>query len=280
MPQPTLLAIFAHPDDEAFGTGGSLSRYAASGVQVALICATRGEVGEISDPSYATPDTLGEVRESELRCAAETMGIKELIFMNYRDSGMVGTPENDDPRAFINAPAGEVIHSLVSAIRRIQPDVVVTFEPNGGYGHPDHITIHKHTVAAFHLAADPATPALADGERPWQASRLFYTAIPRSFFLEMRQQLQQAGEDVEQFASFEERGWPDEQVTVTLDVSATVEDKWQALHCHRTQFGPKNLFRRLPEPVVKQLMSREHFALAWPASPSGLKMADLFEGLA
>ena len=194
MEKPTLLAIFAHPDDEAFGTGGSLSRYAASGAQVALICATRGEVGEISDSSFATPETLGEVRESELRCAAETMGVNELIFLDYRDSGMVGTPENDDPRAFINASASEVVQSLVSAIRRIQPDVVVTFEPNGGYGHPDHIAIHKHTVAAFHAAADPAYHAPGG---PWQAARLFYTAIPRSFFLEMRRQLQEAGEDVE-----------------------------------------------------------------------------------
>jgi len=280
MPTPTLLAIFAHPDDEAFGTGGSLARYAASGAQVALICATRGEVGEISDPSFATPETLGEVRESELRCAAETMGVRELVFLDYRDSGMIGTPENQDPRAFINAPAAEVVQSLVSAIRRIRPDVVVTFEPNGGYGHPDHIAIHKHTVAAFHLAADPAYRAANALEQPWQASRLFYTALPRSFFLEMRDQLLAAGEDVEQFSSFEERGWPDEQVTVTLDVSATVDDKWLALNCHRTQFGPKNLFRRLPEPTVKRLMSREHFALAWPVPPPGFKMADLFEGLA
>ncbi len=279
MEKPTLLAIFAHPDDEAFGTGGSLAHYAASGVQVALICATRGEVGEISDPSFATPETLGEVREGELRCAAETMGVRELLFLDYRDSGMVGTPENQDPRAFINAPADAVVRSLVSAIRRIRPDVVVTFEPNGGYGHPDHIAIHKHTVSAFHLAADPAYPPGIEGEQPWQASRLFYTAIPRSFFHEMRQQLTAAGEDVEQFASFEERGWPDEQVTVTLDVSATVDDKWQALNCHRTQFGPKNLFRRLPEPAVKRMMGTEHFALAWPASPPGFKMADLFEGL-
>jgi LmbE family N-acetylglucosaminyl deacetylase len=279
MEKHTLLAIYAHPDDEAFGTGGSLSRYAASGVQVGLICATRGEVGEISDPSFATPETLGEVRESELRCAAETMGVRELIFLNYRDSGMVGTPENQDPRAFINAPADEVVCYLVSAIRRIRPDVVVTFEPNGGYGHPDHIAIHKHTLSAFHLAADGAYSTGGAGEQPWQAARLFYTAIPRSFFEQMRAQLEAAGEDMQQFANFEERGWPDDQVTVTLDVSATVDDKWQALNCHRTQFGPKNLFRRMPEPIVKQMMSREFFAMAWPEPPPGYKMADLFEGL-
>ena len=178
MDKPTLLAVFAHPDDEAFGTGGSLSRYAASGAQVALICATRGEVGEISDPSFATPETLGEVRESELRCAAETMGVQELIFLNYRDSGMAGTPENQDTRAFINAPAEQVVPQLVSAIRRLRPEVVVTFEPNGGYGHPDHIAIHKHTVAAFHAAADPAYHTGNGLQQPWQASRLFYYCHP------------------------------------------------------------------------------------------------------
>ena len=120
----SLLAVFAHPDDEAFGTGGTLSQYAVDGTKVYLVCATRGEVGEISDPSYATPETLGQVREGELRCAAETMGVAELIFLDYRDSGMVGTPENVDPRAFINAPAAEVVQLLVSAICRIQPDVV------------------------------------------------------------------------------------------------------------------------------------------------------------
>jgi len=274
---PTLLAVFAHPDDEAFGTGGSLSRYAASGVRVALVCATRGEVGEISDPSYATPETLGAVREAELRCAAETMGIAELIFLDYRDSGMAGTPENLHPRAFINAPTSDVVPTLVGIMRRIRPDVVVTFEPNGGYGHPDHIAIHRHTVAAFHAAADASQhPNLGS---PHQAKRLFYTAIPTSFFLEMRDLLAAIGEDTAEFSRFEEYGWPDERVNVVLDVSSTVEEKWQALNCHRTQFGPKNLFRRLPEQFAKQLMSYEHFALAWPEPPPGLRLTDLFEGL-
>ncbi len=94
----TLLALFAHPDDEAFGTGGTLSQYAAAGADVTLVCTTRGEVGEIAEGTGATPETLGEVREAELRCAAETVGVRELIFLGYRDSGMAGTPENADPR--------------------------------------------------------------------------------------------------------------------------------------------------------------------------------------
>lgn len=275
----SLLAIFAHPDDEAFGTGGTISRYAAEGVKTYLVCATRGEAGEISDPSLATPDTLGQVREGELRCAAETMGIAELIFLDYRDSGMAGSPENQNPRAFINAPVDEVIARLVAIIRRLRPQVIATFEPNGGYGHPDHIAIHRHTVAAFHAAAQPNfRPELG---RPWQAARLFYTAIPRSFFIEMRQQLEALGEDTHDLDSFNDPsvGWPDEQVHVHLDVSSTVDSKWEALNCHRTQFGPGNLFRRLPEEQVKALMSVEHYALAWPEPQPGLRLSGLFAGL-
>ena len=138
-----------------------------------------------------------------MRCAAETMGISELIFLGYRDSGMVDTAENAD-RAYINAPAEEVIPRLVGIIRRVQPQVVVTFEPNGGYGHPDHIAIHRHTVAAFHAAADPSR--YPEQGLAWQADRLFYTAIPRSFFLRMRDEMTALEMDTSQFDRFEEGG--------------------------------------------------------------------------
>jgi len=275
-----LLAIFAHPDDEAFGTGGTLAHYAAEGANVYLVCATRGEAGEIADPSYATPETLGQVREAELRCAAETVGIKEVVFLGYRDSGMSGSPENADPRAFINAPASDVVPQLAGIMRRIRPQVVITFEPNGGYGHPDHIAIYRHTVAAFHAAADPAFHP--EQGPAWRADRLFYTAIPRSFFLDMRDEMAARGMDTSEFARFEEGGgggWPDEAVNATINVAGSVEAKWEALHCHRTQFGPGNLFRRLPEDLVKRMMSREYFAQAWPEPSPGLRLAGLFDGL-
>jgi N-acetyl-1-D-myo-inositol-2-amino-2-deoxy-alpha-D-glucopyranoside deacetylase len=279
MIQYSLLASFAHPDDEAFGTGGTIARYAEQGIRVDLICATRGEAGEIAEGSDATPQNLGSVREYELRCAAETMGIHELIFLEYRDSGMKGSTDNEDPRAFINADGDEVVSKLVSIIRRLKPLVVVTFEPNGGYGHPDHIAIHRHTVKAFHLAGDANShPELGEA---WQASRLFYTSIPRSFFKEMRAQLEAEGIDTSDFERFEDAafGWPDEKINAILDVSSSVEEKWDALNCHRTQFGPGNLFRRLPDSKVKQLMSKEHFSLVWPEPEPGLVMQDLFEGL-
>jgi len=275
----SLLAVFAHPDDEAFGTGGTLAHYAAQGVRVDLVCATRGEAGEIADPALATHETLGAVRESELRCAAGMLGINEVIFLGYRDSGMAGTPENADPRAFVNISAEEVVSRLVGIIRRLRPQVVITFEPEGGYGHPDHKAIHRHTVAAFHAAADAS--AFPEQGPAWQAARLYYTAIPRSFFRQIRERMEAMGIDTSDFfrPGQPERGWPDEEVHCTVDVSAEVQAKWAALECHRTQFGPGNMFRRLPEVLVKQMLSREHFAQAWPAPPPVTCQGDLFAGL-
>ena len=127
----TLLAIYAHPDDEASSGGGTLARYAADGVNVALVCATRGEVGEIADDSLATPETLSQVREQELRNAADALGVGEVVFLSYRDSGMAGTDDNDNPAALVNAPEDEVVSQLVGVIRRLKPQVIMTFDPTG-----------------------------------------------------------------------------------------------------------------------------------------------------
>ena len=272
----SMLVVFAHPDDEAFGTGGTLAKYASTGVRTTLICATRGEVGEISDPELATPDTLSSVREQELLCSAETLGIEEVIFLGYRDSGMIGTPDNEHPDAFMQADEEEVIARLVGIVRRVKPQIVLTFEPNGGYGHPDHIAIHNHTVSAFHKAAQEDC-GVELGEA-WRADRLIYTAIPKSFFVEMRSRLRALGEDTSDLDRFDETGtvWSDDQVDVEVDVSDVVDRKWSALQCHQTQFGPDNLFRRLPDEDAKALMSREYFAIAWPEISREEPSSDLF----
>jgi LmbE family N-acetylglucosaminyl deacetylase len=278
MTKPTILLCYAHPDDESFGTGGMMAHFGANGAIVALVCATRGEVGEISDPALATPDTLPQVREAELRCACDALHVSELIFLDYRDSGMVDTPPNQDPRAFMNQPAEAVVPRLVGIIRRLRPQVVITFDPTGGYGHPDHLAIHRHTVAAFHAAADPAQ--FPEQGAAWQAARLLYGVIPRGFFAGMRAQLAEMGVDTSDWDDFDERefGWPDDQIDFELDVSDTVAAKWAALECHRTQFGADNPFNKLPEDVVRQMMSREFFVQAWPETKPGTA-ADVFAGL-
>lgn len=278
-PQRALLGAFAHPDDESFGTGGLLARYVAEGAHVSLVCATNGEVGEISDSSLATPETLGDVRVGEMKEAARVLGISELIMLGYRDSGMPGTAENSDPRAFAQAPDDEVVSRLVGIIRRLRPQVVVTFDPNGGYGHPDHISIHLHTVAAFHASGDPER--FPEEGAPWQPARLFYSAIPRSAFKEMREHMESAGIDTSEFEHFEEAviGWPDDQINVIMDVTDTIDTKWRALQSHRTQLGGDNFFSRLPEAVIKQMLSRETFVQAWPEPSEGLRLTHLFDGL-
>lgn len=270
-----LLAVFAHPDDESFGTGGTLARYAAEGYPVALVCATRGEVGEVSDPSLATPQMLGRVREGELRAAARALGIQEVILLDYRDSGMDGTPENQDPRAFINAPEGEVVEHLTRIIRDLRPEIVLTFEPGGGYGHPDHIAISRYTTAAFHAASDPQR--FPEAGSTFTPSRLFYTAIPTKFFAEMRAHMEARGLDTSTLDQILLRpSFNDDLITTLMDVAAYNEAKWNAVNAHRTQFGPDNLFRRLPEDLVRELMSREYFSQAHPPVDGGGISSDLF----
>jgi LmbE family N-acetylglucosaminyl deacetylase len=277
----TLLAVYAHPDDEVFGLGGTLSRYSEEGVHTVLVCATRGEVGEISDAALATPETLAEVRTRELECSAEMLGVKELIFLDYRDSGMEGTPENDDPRCFVQANADEVVAKLVRIIREKRPQVVLTFEPFGGYGHPDHIATYRHTTAAFEAAGDAAQ--YPEAGPAWQADRLFYSVSPMKFFREMREEMEAAGIDTSQMPNFEDepRRWPDEKITTVIDVSPYGERKLKAAECHATQFGENSFFRKMPEKVQARLLANEHFAQALPdPAESPAPEADLFVGLA
>ena len=138
-----LLFVFAHPDDESLFSG-TMAHYVQQGVQVTLVCATKGEAGEISDPSLATPDNLGTAREAELRCACDVIGITNLHLLGYCDSGMDGTPENDLPTAFIQADPDDVRLKLIRIIREVKPHIVVTFEPHGWYGHPDHIAASRY----------------------------------------------------------------------------------------------------------------------------------------
>jgi len=144
--QRVLLSVLAHPDDESFGMGGTLAKYAKSGTEVHLICATRGEAGEV-DPEYlAGFSSIGQLRESELFCAVEKLGIEEVHLLGYRDSGMSGSADNNKPEALVNAPLNQVAEEITEIIRRIKPQVILTFDPNGGYRHPDHIYRQRHFI--------------------------------------------------------------------------------------------------------------------------------------
>ena len=257
---------------------GTLASLAADGVKVTLVCATRGEVGEISDPALATPATLPQVREGELRCAAQAMGIGEPIFLNYRDSGMVGTPPNEHPDAFINADADadEVVRTLVGIIREVRPQVVITFDETGGYGHPDHIMVWRQSHAAVEAAADAVR--FPEAGTPWQVGRIAYAVFPRSFFVQMRAKLVEIGQDTSELDEFFERGigFPDEQISAIIDVSAFVAQKFAAIACHQTQFGGDNFFSRVGEEELRRMLSREYFAFGWPVTEDGAVSNKLF----
>jgi len=174
----TILSVLAHPDDESFGMGGTLAKYAASGVVVHLICATRGEAGEV-DPEYLEGySSIADLRVDELNCAVKELGIEPVRMLDYRDSGMTGSADNKHPQALINAPLDQVAGEIADVIREVKPQVVLTFDPIGGYRHPDHIFIHEAATKAFTIAGDPSY----QGDLPpFEPARLFYHTIPRYF---------------------------------------------------------------------------------------------------
>jgi LmbE family N-acetylglucosaminyl deacetylase len=255
-----LLGVFAHPDDE--GTmSGALLQYSTQGIETGLVCATRGEVGEIADPALATPENLGQVREGEMQAAAEVLGVRNLWFLDYRDSGMAGTPENEDPRAFVRANAAEVVGKLVAIIRQFRPQVIVTFDESGAYGHPDHIAIYQHTTSAFHAAADAVQyPELGPAHA---VSKLYYGAFPRSGVRALGEWMRsQNYEGSMSGLDPEKLGLPDELINVWFDVEAWRETKDRSWSMHRTQMGSASFMAKVPEEIQRRWRSHECYQLA------------------
>jgi LmbE family N-acetylglucosaminyl deacetylase len=254
MPQ-TAMVIVAHPDDETFGMGGTMARLIDEGHAVTVVCATRGEVGEISDPALATPETLGQVREQELRAAMRELGVEDVRFLDYRDSGMAGTPENEDARAFIQAEPMEVVMDLTAIMQEVNPDIVLTWDASGGYGHPDHIRVHETVTDAF------GSYQMRSG-RP---VRLYYMALPVHLFEEMAAELRAQGVE---FGNEEIRDsltrLSRPPVTTVVDVSAYVEQKRRAIAQHRSQMSPESPFDKLSEELRRRFFGTEYFHRAVP----------------
>ena len=255
-----LLGAYGHPDDEQ-GVSGLMHKYAQEGVDVTLVCATRGEAGEIAPGVDATPENLGQVREEELRCAVEKLGVNNLYFLDYRDSGMIGTPENNDPRCFWQANLMEVTEKLVRIVRRHKPHVIVTFDPNGGYGHPDHIKIHQAAMMAYFVAGDARIfpdQISKEGLSAWTVSKLYWGAFPRSRFARWAEMAQKAGLDMGvPMQEFLKRAQPDEIITTRIDVTPYVDLKLNALYCHASQMNPNSIFSKIPVELRKEGMKIE-----------------------
>jgi LmbE family N-acetylglucosaminyl deacetylase len=273
----TLLAVHAHPDDESIGTGGILAKYAAQGIHTVVVYGTRGEAGDILNPDYVPPHPgmgIEEIRKLELEKALKTLRVGSVYFLGYRDSGMAGTPENRHPNAFTRADPEEATRKLVKIYRRTRPQVIVTYNERGTYGHPDHIMANRVARRAFEAAGDPAF--LDDSGLPsWQPAKLYYLAISRTRIRLMVQLAKERGEQLE--IDPEVLGTPDEQITTRIDVKAFLDRKFKAMFCHQSQFGPKSFFRWLPEEWKEEAFGYELFECIKGCTSEN--ETDLFEGL-
>ncbi len=276
--------VGAHPDDESFGPGGTLARYAGDGVRVVYACATRGEAGGDEADDAAQQARLGEQRWNELRCAAAALGLADVVHLGYRDSGMPGSPEHHHPRALVAAPIEEVARDVVAAIRQMRPQVVITFDPIGGYHHPDHIAIHQATVRAFHQAGRPEHfPGL---DTPWSPSKLYYWVPSRTLLRLTVRALRLVGRNPSQsgrngdvdLARIAAMDFP---VHTRIRLSRRALARKQAAGaCHRSQLAQPSAARRAARVLSRYLGSTELFTLAHPQPRNGLSEVDLFEGVA
>ena len=250
----TLLLVHAHPDDEAISTGGAMMKAKAHGHRVVLVTATRGEVGEI--------------RTEELRNACEILGVDRQEFLGYRDSGMVDTDDNKDPRSFHQARLEEAAAKLAVFIREERPAVVVTYAEDGVYGHPDHIKAHHVTNAALDVLEKEGVPV----------RKLYYTAIPRSM---MEAFAQQMPEEARQAMGGNMRiaGTPDELVTTRVDVHDYVERKRDAFRAHVSQNDPNSWFATMQDQIYELAFGTEYYQLARGKPGSELPEPDLFAGI-
>ncbi|MGY1638741.1 N-acetyl-1-D-myo-inositol-2-amino-2-deoxy-alpha-D-glucopyranoside deacetylase [Geodermatophilus sp. SYSU D00742] len=294
-PSRRLLLVHAHPDDETINNGATMARYVAEGVGVTLLTCTLGEEGEVLVPELELlaadhADQLGGYRIGELADAMDALGVADWRFLGgpgrYRDSGMMGTPANEKPRAFWNADLDEAVAYAVAVVREVQPQVVVTYDEQGGYGHPDHIQAHRVAMGAVERAADP-------GYRPdlgpaWDVAKVYWCCTPRSVLREGIEAMAALGEaspfdslgDVEDvpFAV------PDELVTAAVDGRAYAGRKDAAMRAHATQITVDGPFFALSNNLGQEVMGTEYYRLVRGergpagAAPHGWE-DDLFAGL-
>ena len=276
-----LLVVLAHPDDETFGMGGTLALYARRGVEVHLVCATRGEVGEVEPERLAGFASVGELREHELCCAAEALGLRKVHFLGYRDSGMPGTADNQHPQSLVQAPVEKVAAQVAAYIRELQPQVVLTFDPVGGYMHPDHIAIHNATVLGFEMAGDPK--AKRQSLPPFKPQKLYFHTMPHGFMKLAVKLMPLFGKDPSKFGKNEDIDLTavlanDFPTNARINYKKVARFREQASACHASQGGDRTS-GYLVTWLLRQISSTETFMRAVPPPVKGYVEKDLFEGI-
>lgn len=282
MGRRSLLGVFAHPDDESFGPGGTLARYAAEGGDVHVVIATDGIAGSVeASHTLAEHETLAQVRSAELANAAVALGVTTIWSLPYRDSGMRGTPENEHPDALYQQPMEKLVEEILGYIRRLQPQVILTHDPFGGYGHPDHIRCCEAVTLAFHRAVEEFSEQEGGYRGP---QKLYYTAFDKRMLKLMVRLMPLMGQDPTAIGRnkdinlVEISKW-ETPVHARIHVGDYVSHKLAASRAHASQFsGGPAYVRLLPEFIRRQFTDYETFTRAVP-EPNGMVEVDLFAGV-
>ena len=285
-----MLVVHAHPDDETIGTGATMAKYAASGAHVTLVTCTLGEEGEVLVPELShlaadSEDSLGQHRITELSDAMAILGVTDFRFLGapgkYRDSGMMGVPSNQREDCFWKADLLSAATDLCAIIREVRPQVVITYDDFGGYGHPDHIQAHRVTHYAIALAESASFRT--DLGPAWSPSKVYWTAFPKSRMVQGIEKLREAG-DTSEFALMDPDNLPfvcdDALITTVIDGSEFTEAKYQALAAHKTQVTADSGFFALSNNLGFEIFGEEHYRLARGNGPhAGSVETDLFAGI-
>ncbi|HHY57712.1 MAG TPA: GlcNAc-PI de-N-acetylase [Chloroflexi bacterium] len=282
MHRQVLLGVFAHPDDESFGPGATLAHYARRGVDVHVIIATDGIAGSVdSQGRLRDHDSLAQVRSAELARAAVHLGLKSIWSLPYRDSGMRGAPDNHHPAALIQQPVTTVAHEVLGYIQRLAPDVVITHDPFGGYGHPDHVRVCEATTTAFYLARTLSASEKSGSQRP---QKLYYSAFPKDVIKVAVPLMRLAGKDPTAIGRNQDINLVDisrwvTPVTTTIDVTDALADKQRASEAHASQYsGGPGWLSVIPTPIRRRLAGRELFTRVFPGGADHDER-DLFAGV-
>ena len=273
-----LLFIGAHPDDETFGPGGTLAWYAARGVRVYYACATRGEAGTASPEHLEGYACVGDMRWAELECAAAELGLAGAVYLGFRDSGMPGAADNRHPQALINTPIPQAEEAVVRVIRSLRPQVIITHDERGGYGHPDHIAVHRAVIRAFRSAADPGQ--FPDAGEPHRAQKLYYPVFSRRALRITVRLMRLLGKDPRRYGRNRDidlaglvEHEPPVHAVIGLDRQA-VRAREEATACYRSQLpGRRRGVMRLADRLFGH---KDLFTLGKPAPSAGDIEKDLF----
>jgi LmbE family N-acetylglucosaminyl deacetylase len=258
----TLVSFHAHPDDEAIACGGTMAKAAAAGHRVVLVTATSGECGEVADGVLAPGETLGERRRKELADAAAILGVARVEILGYRDSGMIGTPENQDPDCFWQTPVDDAAARLARILAEERPDAFTVYDPNGNYGHPDHIQVYRVGVRAAEMA---------------RVERVYEATLNRDDFRRLMARAVELGlPDVGELPDLEDAadiGLPEELLTTAVDVSSHLEEKRRAMAAHASQIAENSFFLSMPPAAFAAAFGTEWYRLR--GAPPGIHEHDI-----